>query len=253
MTLQELRRKYIDFFIKKGHVEIPSASLIPENDPSTLFVSAGMQPIVPFLLGEKHPAGNKLVNSQKCIRTGDIDEVGNKTHHTFFEMLGHWSLNDYWKEEGIKMTFEFLTQELGLEKEKLAVSVFAGNRNENKDDESIETWKSLGISKSRIRGVIDNWWEPVGSSGPCGPDTEVFYWVGEGPAPENFDPEDSNWVEFSNDVLMQYEKQGEGKYVSAKQKNIDNGTGLERLLAVVNNLDDHYKTDLFEDIIRLFS
>ena len=250
---KELRRKYIDFFIKKGHAEIPSASLIPENDPSTLFISAGMQPLVPFLLGEKHPAGERLVNSQKCIRTGDIDDVGDKVHHTFFEMLGHWSLGDYFKDEAIKMSWEFLTDELNIKPERLAFSIFAGDETAPKDEQAAEIWQSLGVKLERIAYLSkkDNWWEPAGSSGPAGPDTEMFYWTDDKEkAPDNFDPKDSRWVEIGNDVLMQYEKQGKGKYKPAKQKNIDNGTGLERLLAVMNGFDDNYQTDLFKPIIE---
>ncbi len=253
MTSQELRRKYIDFFVKKGHTEIPSASLVPENDPSTLFISAGMQPIASFLMGEKHPSGNKLVNSQKCIRTDDIDEVGDKFHHTFFEMLGHWSLGDYWKKQAIKMSWEFSTQELGLDKNKLAVTVFEGNVNASKDEESIQVWKSLGFPEQRIIKLNkkENWWEPAGESGPCGPDTEMFYWTdNKNPAPEKFNPEDSRWFEIGNDVLMQYNKIAKNKYIPAKQKNIDNGTGFERVVAVTNNLDDNYLTDLFLPIIK---
>ena len=253
MTSNEVRRKYIDFFKQKGHIEIPSASLVPENDASTLFVSAGMQPIAPFLMGEKHPSGNKLVNSQKCIRTCDIDEVGDKTHHTFFEMLGHWSLGNYWKNQAIKLSWEFLTEVLNLDKNKLAFSVFAGDENSPKDKESADVWKSLGVPESRIVYLSkkENWWEPDGDSGPCGPDTEMFYWTDNAkPAPEKFNPEDKNWVEIGNDVLMQYNKIAKNKYQQAKQKNIDNGTGLERLTAVLNNLDDNYLTDLFKPIIE---
>jgi len=253
MTSKKLRRKYIEFFEKNGHIEIPSGSLIPENDPSTLFVSAGMQPIAPFLLGEKHPAGDKLVNSQKCIRTGDIDEVGNKTYLTFFEMLGHWSLGSYFKKDAIEMSYEFLTKELGLKKECLAFSVFEGDKSAPRDEEAAEVWKSLGVPESRIAYLDkqENWWEPAGDSGPCGPDTEMYYWVDNNEsAPEKFDPEDKNWVEIGNDVLMQYEKQGKNKYIPAKQKNIDNGTGFERLLTVMNGVDDIFKTDLFEPIIK---
>jgi alanyl-tRNA synthetase len=253
MTSQEIRRKYIDFYIKKGHIEIPSASLVPENDASTLFVSAGMQPVAPFLLGEKHPSGDKLVNSQKCIRTGDIDEVGDKTHHTFFEMLGHWSLGAYFKKEAIEMSWEFLTQELGLKPERLAFSVFEGDENSPRDEEAAETWKSVGVSEDRIAYLSkkENWWEPDGNSGPCGPDTEMFYWADDStPTPDKFDVEDNRWVEIGNDVLMQYTKQGENKYVPAEQKNIDNGTGFERLVAVMNGFDDNYLTDLFKSIIE---
>ncbi|MDD5289696.1 MAG: alanine--tRNA ligase-related protein [Patescibacteria group bacterium] len=253
MKSKDLRRKYIEFFKAKGHVEIPSASLLPENDPSVLFTTAGMSPLVPFLLGEKHPAGARLVNSQKCIRTGDIDEVGDGFHHTFFEMLGHWSFDDYWKDEALKMSFEFVTKELGLDKKYLAVSVFEGDKNAPRDDESIEVWKKLGIDEKRIKPLPkdSNWWEPTGDNGPCGPCTEMFYWTGDKKfVPDVFDPADKNWVEIGNDVLMQYEKVGENKYKIAKQKNIDNGTGLERLLAVMNGLDDDYRTDLFWPIIQ---
>jgi len=250
ISSKELRQKYIDFFAGRGHTIIPSACVLPENDPSTLFVTAGMQPLVPFLCGEKHPGGVRLVNAQKCVRTGDIDEVGDKTHHTFFEMLGHWSLGEYFKKEAIEMTYEFLTKELGLEKEKLAFTVFGGNKNAPKDEESFELWQKIGIDEKRIKYVEDNWWEPSGTSGPCGPDTEPHYWMDASEAPEEFDVEDSRWVEIGNDVLMSFEKKGVGKYIEAKQKNIDNGTGLERLLAVMNGLDDNYKTDLFLPIIE---
>ncbi len=264
MTSKQLRRKYIEFFKRKGHVEIPSASLIPENDPSVLFTTAGMHPLVPFLMGEKHPAGRRLVNSQKCVRTDDIDEVGDKCHHTFFEMLGHWSLGDpaspdgvgqdgYFKKEAIEMSYEFLTQELGLDPNRLAFSVFKGDEDAPRDEEAASVWKSLGVPESRIAYLDkkENWWEPAGESGPCGPDTEMFYWAdNQSPAPEKFDPKDERWVEIGNDVLMQYEKAGQGKYRPAKQKNIDNGTGLERLLSVMNNLDDDYQTDLFLPIIN---
>jgi len=253
LTAKELRKKYIEFFKKHGHAEIPSASLMPENDPSTLFITAGMQPLAPFLLGEKHPSGKRLVNSQKCVRTGDIDDVGDKTHHTFFEMLGHWSLGDYFKNEAIKMSYEFLTQELQLDKNKLAFTVFAGDDNAERDEEAASAWKNLSVSEKRIAYLPkkDNWWEPTGNSGPCGPCTEMFYWTDKNEkAPDIFNPADKRWVEIGNDVLIQYEKIGENKYKIANQKNIDNGTGLERLLAVMNNLDDNYQTDLFWPIIK---
>jgi len=253
MTSKELRQKYIEFFKKNGHTEIPSASLIPENDPSILFTTAGMSPLVPFLLGEKHPAGQLLVNSQKCIRTGDIDEVGDATHHTFFEMLGHWSLGGYFKQEAIKMSYEFLTKELGYDKNRLAFTVFAGDENAARDNEAANAWQDWGVSEKRIAYLPkkDNWWELAGPSGPCGPCTEMFYWTDNNEsAPEVFDPSDNRWVEIGNDVLMQYEKVGENKYQVAKQKNIDNGTGLERNLAVINGLEDNYQTDLFWPIIE---
>nr|AQS29779.1 hypothetical protein [uncultured bacterium] len=253
ITSSELRQKYLDFFAKKGHAIIPSASLIPENDPSTLFISAGMQPLVPYLLGEKHPDGQRLVNSQKCIRTGDIDEVGDETHHTFFEMLGHWSLGDYFKKEAMEMSYEFLTKELKLEPKRLAFSVFAGDKNAPKDQTAADAWKNLGVPAKRIAYLPkkDNWWEPAGSSGPCGPCTEMFYWSDNSTeAPEKFDPSDKRWVEIGNDVLMEYEKTSESKYKPADQKNIDNGTGLERTLAVLNGTSDDYQTDLFLPIIN---
>jgi len=253
ITSKQLRQKYIDFFKSKGHAEIPSASLIPENDPSILFTTAGMSPLAPFLLGEKHPAGKRLVNSQKCVRTSDIDEVGDGFHHTFFEMLGHWSLGDYFKKEAIEMSFEFLTQYLSLPKEKLAFSVFAGDENAPRDEDAADAWKNFGVSEKRISYLSksDNWWELAGNSGPCGPCTEMFYWSDNNEtAPEVFNPKDKRWMEIGNDVLMQYEKIGEGKYKTASQKNIDNGTGLERILAAMNDLDDNYKTDLFWPIIE---
>ncbi|RMD74661.1 MAG: alanine--tRNA ligase, partial [Lentisphaerae bacterium] len=208
MQALELRRKYLDFFKSKGHAVIGSASLIPENDPTVLFTTAGMHPLVPFLLGEKHPAGKRLTNVQKCIRTGDIEEVGDDVHLTFFEMLGNWSLGDYFKREAIEWSFEFLTSPnwLGLPLERLAVSVFAGDDDAPFDEESYQHWRRLGVPEPRIArlGKRHNWWGPAGQTGPCGPDTEMFYWVGPLPAPEHFDPEDSRWVEIWNDVFMQY-------------------------------------------------
>ena len=190
MTAQELREKYFDFFKQKGHALIPSAPLIPENDPTVLFTTAGMHPLVPFLLGEKHPAGKRLVSVQKCIRTGDIDEVGDDFHLTFFEMLGNWSLGDYFKKEAIEWSFEFLTDKewLGLDINKLAVSVFEGDSDAPFDEEAYNAWKNLGISEKRIAKLPkkNNWWE-MASGGPCGPDSEMFYWVGKGDVPESFD------------------------------------------------------------------
>ncbi|MFH1966284.1 MAG: alanine--tRNA ligase-related protein, partial [Patescibacteria group bacterium] len=181
MISKELRQKYLDFFKEEGHAVIPSASLIPENDPGTLFISAGMHPLVPYLMGQKHPQGNRLVNIQKCIRTTDIDEVGDTTHHTFFEMMGNWSLGNYFKKEAIEMSLEFLTSSkwLGLDKRRIAVSVFKEDENASLDQEAVDVWKGIGISESRIAklGKKDNWWETGGQTGPCGPDTEMFYWV----------------------------------------------------------------------------
>ncbi len=248
MTSEELRDKFLNFFKEKGHKIIPSASLIPENDPTVLFTTAGMHPLVPFLLGEKHPLGKRLASSQKCIRTGDIDEVGDDTHLTFFEMLGNWSLGDYWKEEAIKWSFEFLTKELNIPLERLAVTCFAGDEDAPKDLESAGIWESLGVSKDRIYFLPkkDNWWGPAGKTGPCGPDTEMFYWTGEG-APAK-DISNKNWVEIWNDVFMQYVKDEKGNYISAEQKNVDTGMGLERTLAVLNGKETVCKTDLFEPI-----
>jgi alanyl-tRNA synthetase len=253
MKSSELRQKFLDFFEKHGHKVIPSASLIPENDPTVLFTTAGMHPLVPYLLGEKHPSGKRLVDAQKCIRTGDIDDVGDDTHSTFFEMLGNWSLGDYWKEEAIKWSFEFLTKELSIPLDRFAVSCFAGDADAPKDEESAKIWKSLGIQEKRIAFLPkkDNWWGPAGQTGPCGPDTEMFYWkLNDEPAPEIFDAEDKNWVEIWNDVFMQYIKDENGNYLPAKQKNVDTGMGLERTLAVLNGKENSYETDLFLPIIK---
>jgi len=249
-TRQELIKKYIEFFKKQNHKEIPSSSLIPENDPTVLFTTAGMHPLVPFLLGQKHPLGKRLVNVQKCIRTVDIEEVGDNVHHTFFEMMGNWSLGDYWKKDAIKMTLEFVTKELKIPKEKLAVSCFSGDRNAGKDKESTEIWISLGIPKERIAflGKEDNWWGPAGEYGPCGPDTEIFYYTGKKVSKE-FDPKDKKWVEIGNNVLMEYNKTKKG-YEKATQKNVDFGGGVERTLAILNGLDDNYQTSIFLPIIK---
>jgi len=256
MTTNELKEKFIKFFQERGHSLIPSASLIPENDPTVLFTTAGMHPLVPYLLGEKHPLGNRLVNVQKCLRTDDIDEVGDDTHVTFFEMLGNWSLGDYWKKESISWSFEFLTKELRIPVEKLAVTCFAGDDNAPRDEESAEIWKSVGIPENRIffLGKIDNWWGPVGSSGPCGPDTEIFYWTGGG-EPNNLDSAENcnDWVEIWNNVFMQYEKTSEGKYIPLKQKNVDTGMGVERTIAVLNGKKSVYETDAFLEIYEKVS
>lgn len=252
MQRQELINKYIDFFKSKGHQEIKNSSLIPENDPTVLFTTAGMHPLVPFLLGLPHPQGKRLTNVQRCIRTGDIEEVGNTTHHTFFEMLGNWSLGDYFKKEAIEMSFEFLTQILKIPKENLAFTVFTGDKDCPKDEEAAKIWISLGVSKDRIVYMPkkDNWWGPAGNTGPCGPDTEMFYWRSKKPAPKKFNPEDKTWVEIWNDVLMQYTKNNLGKYLEAKQKNIDTGMGVERMLAVVNHKEDNYLTEIWQPLIK---
>ncbi|HOS88588.1 MAG TPA: alanine--tRNA ligase, partial [bacterium] len=251
MTTRELKHKYIDFFQKRGHAVMPSASLIPENDPTVLFTTAGMHPLIPYLLGEKHPLGNRLVNAQKCLRTDDIDQVGDDTHITFFEMLGNWSLGDYWKKESISWSFEFLTKELGISVDKLAVSCFAGDKDVPRDEESAEIWKSLGIKEDRIffLGRKDNWWGPVGKKGPCGPDTEIFYWVGKSdPVPLVSSENSGDWVEIWNNVFMQYEKVEDGVFVDLKQKNVDTGMGVERTTAVLNGKRDVYSTDAFSNI-----
>jgi alanyl-tRNA synthetase len=254
MTSNELRQKYLDFFKERGHAIIPSASLIPDNDPTVLFTTAGMHPLVPYLMGEKHPSGARLTDAQKCIRTSDIDEVGDSTHHTFFEMLGNWSLGDYFKEEAIKMSWEFLTSPkwLNLDKNRLAVSVFAGDDDAPFDQEAFDIWKKLGMPEERIAKLPkkNNWWGPAGITGPCGPDTEMFYWVGDPEkVPTSFNDDNSLWVEIWNDVFMQYNKTTDGTYEPLKQKNVDTGMGLERVLTVINGFDDNYKTELFKNLI----
>ncbi len=250
-TRQQLIKKYIEFFKKYKHRHIPSSSLIPENDPTVLFTTAGMHPLVPFLLGEKHPLGKRLCSIQKCIRTQDIDEVGDSVHHTFFEMLGNWSLGDYFKKEAIKMSFDFLTSVLNIPLEKLAISCFAGDETAGKDEESANIWMSVGIQKARIAFLpkTNNWWGPAGATGPCGPDTEMFYYAGK-KAPKKFNPEDENWVEIWNDVFMQYEKTKNDEYLPLKQKNVDTGMGVERTLAVLTGSDDNYQTSIFQPIIK---
>jgi alanyl-tRNA synthetase len=260
ITRKELIKKYLKFFESKGHKVIPSASLIPENDPTTLFISAGMHPLVPYLLGQKHPFGKRIVDVQKCIRTGDIDEVGDSTHHTFFEMLGNWSLGDYWKKEAIEMSFEFLTKELKIPKEKLAVTIFAGDKNSPADIKSKEIWEKLGIPERKITalGKEDNWWGPAGETGPCGPDTEMFYWKNKShKVPNEFNPNDStlatggdSWVEIWNDVFMEYNKTKNEKYELLSQKNVDTGMGVERTVAILNGLEDDYLGDSFKPIIE---
>ena len=261
ITRKELIKKYLKFFESKGHKIIPSASLIPERDPTVLFTTAGMHPLVPYLLGLKHPLGKRLVNVQKIIRTGDIEEVGDTFHHTFFEMLGNWGIGDYWKKEAIEYSFEFLTKELKLPIERLAVSVFGGDKRVSqipKDEESAKIWESLGIKKERMAfikgGVLEsdnNWWGPAGLTGPCGPDTEMFYWKNNSKKPpKKFDPSDDCWVEIWNDVLMQYNKDKKGNYNEAKLKSIDTGMGVERTVAVLNGIEDDYLTDSFKPIIK---
>lgn len=251
MTAAKLHQKFLEFFAARGHAIIPSASLLPENDPTVLFTTAGMHPLVPFLLGEKHPAGTRLASCQKCVRTDDIDEVGDATHLTFFEMLGNWSFGAYWKKEAIEMSFEFLTSELNFPFEKLAVSVFAGDEAAPFDAESFEAWKNLGIAEDRIAKLpkSENWWGPAGQTGPCGPDTEMFYWSSDEPAPEKFDPENENWVEIWNDVFMEFNETVDGKFEPLTQKNVDTGLGFERVLTILQKKKTIFETDLFVPII----
>ena len=249
MKAYDLRKKYLSFFQSKGHSVIKSASLIPDNDPTVLFTTAGMHPLVPYLLGGKHPQGTRLTDVQKCIRTGDIDEVGDPVHLTFFEMLGNWSLGDYFKKEAIEFSFEFLTSKeyLGIPVEMLAVTVFAGDENAPFDEEAFNQWRSLGIPEKRIAKCAkeDNWWGPAGQTGPCGPDTEMFYWTGPLPAPETFDPRNKLWVEIWNDVFMQYNKTADGKFEPLAQKNVDTGMGVERVTAILQGKKSCYETELF--------
>ncbi len=255
ITANELRSKYLQFFEEKGHAVIPSASLIPENDPTVLFTTAGMHPLVPYLLGEKHPAGNRLTDVQKCIRTGDIDEVGDVSHCTFFEMLGNWSLGDYFKEFAIKASYEFLSSPewLGLDMNKLAVSVFAGDEDAPRDNESAEIWKACGIPEDRIFFLPkkNNWWGPAGKTGPCGPDTEMFIITDKEPCGPDCSPacDCGRYLEIWNDVFMQYNKTSEGKYEPLAQQNVDTGMGLERTICVLQGKSSVYETDIFQPII----
>ena len=254
MNANELRNKYINFFKKKNHTEINTSSLIPENDPSVLFTTAGMHPLVPYLLGEKHPAGKRLTDVQKCLRTGDIDEVGDTSHLTFFEMLGNWSLGDYFKDESVRMSFEFLTEELEIPKEKLSVTCFEGDEKVPKDEETAKIWESLGIPKERIYfyGRGENWWGPAGETGPCGPDTEIFYDTGKEKCSEHCGPSCNcgKYLEIWNNVFMGYNKDNEGNYTELQQKNVDTGLGLERVLAIMNGKTSVYDTELFDGIIK---
>ncbi len=248
MNLKDL---YIDFFISKGHKQIPSAPVVPENDPSVLFNTAGMQPLIPYLMGQPHPYGKRLVDYQKCIRTNDLDSIGDKTHHTFFEMLGNWSLGDYFKKESIGYSFEFLTKVLNIPIEKLAVTVFKGEGNIPRDDVSAQTWKSLGISEDRIAylGVEDNFWI-AGETGPCGPDTEIFYFRSNDEIPQKFDPKDDRWVEIWNNVFMEFYKDNSGNITELPQKNVDTGMGYERVVAVLEGVTDNYLSSVWIDIIK---
>ena len=255
ITAAELRRKYLEFFAQKGHAVIPSASLIPENDPTVLFTTAGMHPLVPYLLGEKHPAGTRLTDVQKCIRTGDIDEVGDASHLTFFEMLGNWSLGDYFKADAIRWSWEFLTspQWLGLNPARLAVSVFAGDENAPRDEESANIWAACGLPRERIFYLPkkNNWWGPAGQTGPCGPDTEMFIVRDQPDCGPDCSPacDCGKYLEIWNDVFMQYNKTADGRYEPLAQPNVDTGMGLERTIGVLQGVSSVYETDLFQPIV----
>lgn len=250
MNIKDL---YIDFFVSKGHKQIPSAPVVPENDPSVLFNTAGMQPLIPYLMGQTHPYGTRLCDYQKCIRTNDLDNIGDTYHHTFFEMLGNWSLGDYFKDEAIEWSFEFLTKVLNIPVERLAVTVYAGSDNIPFDEVSYNKWLSLGIKKERIaKTVDDNFWI-AGEAGPCGPDSEMFYWRSNDPIPEVFDTEDERWVEIWNDVFMQYNKSTNGTITELPKKNVDTGMGVERVTAILEGVNDNYESSIWKDVIELIS
>lgn len=250
MNIKDL---YINFFISKGHKQIPSAPVVPENDPSVLFNTAGMQPLIPYLMGQEHPYGTRLCDYQKCIRTNDLDNIGDTYHHTFFEMLGNWSLGDYFKEEAIEWSFEFLTKVLNIPVERLAVTVYAGSDNIPFDEVSYNKWLSLGIKEERIaRTIDDNFWI-AGEAGPCGPDSEMFYWRSNDEIPEKFDTEDERWVEIWNDVFMQYNKSSDGTITELPKKNVDTGMGVERVTAILEGVNDNYESSIWKDVIELIS
>ena len=254
MTANELRTMYVNFFKERGHKEIASASLLPENDSTVLFTTAGMHPLIPYLLGEKHPGGKRLTDVQKCIRTEDIDEVGDDIHCTFFEMLGNWSLGDYFKQKSISMSFEFLTNYLQIPAERLAVTVFEGDELVPPDVEAEEIWKNIGLTSDQIYryGREDNWWGPAGQTGPCGPDTEIFYDMGKSKCGPKCGPSChcGKYVEIWNNVFMQYNKEADGTFTELKQKNVDTGMGLERVLTILNGKNNVYDTDLFLPIMQ---
>lgn len=253
----ELRSTYLNFFKERGHAVIGSASLIPENDPTVLFTTAGMHPLVPYLSGEKHPAGTRLTDVQKCVRTGDIDSVGDSSHCTFFEMLGNWSLGDYFKQESISWSWELLTSVLGISKDRLAVSVFAGDEDCPRDEESAAIWEKCGLPKERIFYLPkeNNWWGPAGVTGPCGPDTEIFIDTGKEPCSPECSPACScgKYLEIWNNVFMQFCKNADGSFSPLKQKNVDTGMGLERTICVLNGCSSVYETDLFCNAIAKIS
>ena len=259
LTSRQLRSLWLEFFKSKGHTIIPSASLIPENDPTVLFTTAGMHPLVPYLLGEKHPAGTRLTDVQKCVRTGDIDEVGDASHCTFFEMLGNWSLGDYFKKEAISWSFEFLTDEkwLGIPKDKLYFTCFAGDENAPRDMESYQHWRDMGVEESHIffLGKEHNWWGPAGVTGPCGPDTEMFIDTGKPACSDHCDPSCScgKYLEIWNDVFMEYNKNEKGEFEPLAHKNVDTGMGLDRTICILQGKKSVYDTDVFADILAKIS
>ena len=253
MKAIEIRNKYLNFFKNHGHSVIPSAPLIPENDPSVLFTTAGMQPLVPYLLGEKHPEGKRLTDYQKCVRTNDIEEVGDNRHLTYFEMLGNWSLGDYFKEEAVSMSFEFLTKELGIPVDKISVTCFAGDEDAPRDEVTAECWRKAGIPDERIYfyGKDDNWWI-AGEEGPCGPDTEMFYDTGKEPCSKDCQPscDCGKYVEIWNNVFMEYYKSKDGTYSKLKQQNVDTGMGLERITFLLQGKTTPFDTEIFEPIME---
>lgn len=254
LTANELRKKFIDFFVSKGHVQISGASVIPENDPTVLFTTAGMHPLVPYILGQPHPAGKRLTDYQKCIRTGDIDSVGDPHHLTCFEMLGNWSLGDYFKKEMIPWSYEFLTKELGIDPQKLSVTVFAGEEGIPRDEESAAIWNSCGIPYERIYFMprSDNWWGPAGETGPCGPDTEMFIDTGRPACGPDCKPGCGcgKYFEIWNDVLMGYQKTKDGRFVEMERKCIDTGMGIERTIAILQGKKSVYETEVMQPILK---
>ncbi len=253
MSSQEIRQKFLDFFKSKNHVIIPSAPLIPENDPTALFTTAGMHPLVPFLLGQPHPSGRRLANIQKCLRTNDIDEVGDSTHLTFFEMLGNWSLGDYFKSESITWSYEFLTKEMNIPHDRLTVTVFAGDQDAPRDTESADIWQNIGIPVNKIfyYSKKDNWWGPAGQTGPCGPDTEIFYDSHPDQDPTGPDADDQRYVEIWNNVFMQYNKTPQATFDPMSQKNVDTGLGFERLVMFMQKQTSVFATDLFQEMYQI--
>ncbi len=253
-TGREIRTLFLEFFRARGHAVLPSASIVPENDPTALFITAGMHPLVPYLLGSPHPEGRRLANSQNCVRTQDILEVGDATHDTCFEMLGNWSLGDYFKQEAIQWSMEFLTSEkfMGISKDRLVITVFSGDNDAPRDEEASNIWESVGIPRERIfhQGKEHNWWGPAGATGPCGPDTEIFVWTGEGTAPICDPTQEPRYVEVWNNVFMQYFKEDNGSFRELEQKNVDTGMGLERIAMISQSVSSIFETDLFLPLMQ---